>query len=208
MAVKRKGSRTIRQENQPAETEEILWLDEDDITPASALAPVPAPQKNRKGRLKRKAVRLLVKAATIVAAVTILVTVVGGVFVAHDNNMYPAVRDGDLCITYRLGGYYNGDVVAFEKDGGVTFGRVVGIEGDVVDIPETGGLIINGTTPYEVMYYPTNRQDPAREYPYTVQKGELFLLCDQREDAADSRTFGAVTKPLGKVVLQLRRRGF
>ena len=169
-------------------------------------------RKKRKGRrkktLKQSALNLLLKVAAIALVIYLLTQVIGGVFVAHDNNMYPAVRDGDLCITLRLGGYYNGDVVAYEYDGMTTFGRVVGIAGDVIEVTEENGLRVNNMSPYEVVFYRTGPQDPAVTYPYRVKEGEWFVLCDQREDAQDSRSFGAITKPKGKVVLQLRRRGF
>ena len=166
------------------------------------------PMRRRKRPLGQSILRLAIKVGIIAAAIFVLTQIVGGVFVAHDNNMFPAVRDGDLCITYRLGGYYNGDVVAFERGGVTTFGRVVGIPGDVIDIREETGFTVNGMTPYEVVYYKTLPQDPAIIYPYAVRDDEIFVLCDQREDAQDSRTFGAITKPKGKLVLQLRRRGF
>lgn len=166
------------------------------------------PMRRRKRPLGESILRLVIKIGVIAAVTFVLTQIVGGVFVAHDNNMFPAVRDGDLCITYRLGGYYNGDVVAFEHGGITTFGRVVGIPGDVIDIREETGFTVNGMTPYEVVYYKTLPQDPTIAYPYAVRDGEIFVLCDQREDAQDSRTFGPVKKPKGKVVLQLRRRGF
>ncbi|MBO5564245.1 MAG: signal peptidase I [Lachnospiraceae bacterium] len=162
----------------------------------------------RRRSLRDQILRLVIKVAFIAALVFVLTQIVGGVFVAHDNNMYPAVRDGDLCITYRLGGYYNGDIVAFERDGMTTFGRVVAIAGDTIDFPAEGGYTVNGLNPYEVVFYQTLPQDPVITYPYTVGEGEVFLLCDQREEAVDSRSFGPVSELKGKVVLQLRRRGF
>ena len=176
--------------------------------PQSDASQAPQLMRRRKRPLGQSILRLTIKIGVIAAAAFVLTQIVGGVFVAHDNNMFPAVRDGDLCITYRLGGYYNGDVVAFERDDNITFGRVVGIPGDVIDIQEETGFTVNGMTPYEVVYYRTLPQDPAIVYPYVVRDDEIFVLCDQREDAQDSRTFGAVTKPKGKLVLQLRRRGF
>ena len=203
---KKRGTGTKRKDKRKGPAAETTESDRQD-------AGQPVGKGKRKGPRRRRSfkeslARLLAKIAVIAIAIYVLTQIVGGVFVAHDNNMFPAVRDGDLCITFRLGGYYNGDVVAFEQDGMTTFGRVVGIPGDVIDITEETGLMVNGMTPYEVVYYKTKPQDPAVTYPYTVQDGEWFVLCDQREDAPDSRTFGGVTAPKGKIVLQLRRRGF
>ena len=44
-------------------------------------------------------------------------------------------------------------------------------------------------------------------YPLSLKKDEVFLLCDYREGGRDSRYFGAVSKKeiKGKVITILRR---
>ncbi len=152
--------------------------------------------------------RLLIKIAIIALIIYALITYVGGIFVSHDINMYPAVNDGDLAITYRLGGYYNGDIVVYEVDGINRFGRVVGIYGDVIDIQE-GSYTINGIVPYETIYYQTHPDSTSTiTYPYKVKEGEVFVLNDLRDNTYDSRTLGGINVLKGKVVLLMRRRGF
>ena len=152
---------------------------------------------------------LLIKAGVIAAVVVILLTFVGGVSVCHDNNMFPAVKDGDLAITYKLGGYYNGDVIVYEEAETRKFGRVVGIPGDTIDFNDDGTYNINGTVPYETIYFATKPvQGSPITFPYTVKEGEVFVFNDMREDTNDSRLYGGITEPKGKVVLLLRRRGF
>jgi type IV secretory pathway protease TraF len=45
-------------------------------------------------------------------------------------------------------------------------------------------------------------------YPYTVEEGSYFVLCDYRTADSDSRYYGAIAKSDldGKVIALLRRR--
>ena len=155
--------------------------------------------------------RFVLKLAIIGLIVWLLLTFVLGVSVCHTNDMFPAVRDGDLLITLRLQQPEKGGIVAYRHDGRRAYGRVVATAGDVVDIGEEGGYTVNGAVPYETVFYETYRAEGgAVEYPYTVGEGEVFVLCDLRENLRDSRTFGAVSlkDTEGSLVLLLRRRGW
>ena len=169
------------------------------------------PKKPRSEKQKmQKALRgLIIKIAVVAALIAILLIWVGGIAVSHDTNMYPAVGDGDLAVLYKLGGYYNGDIVAYKEDGITRFGRVAAIPGDVIDINESGIYTVNGTVPMEKTQQLTYRAASSEiTFPYTVQPGEVFVLNDYRENAYDSRVLGGITEVKGKVVLLLRRRGF
>ncbi|MBQ7245358.1 MAG: signal peptidase I [Firmicutes bacterium] len=170
----------------------------------------PKKQLTEKQKTVRALRRLITKIVIVAAAAAILLTWVGSVAVCHDNNMFPAVRDGDLIITYKLGGYYNDDIVLYNMGGIRRIGRVVAIPGDVVDIDDNGGFYtLNGTMPYETIYFATRKaKDSTVSFPYTVQEGEVFIFNDMRDDTYDSRMFGGVSELEGKVVLLIRRRGF
>ena len=125
--------------------------------------------------------------------------------------MHPMVRDGDLVITYRLQKPYINAAVMYAHDGDTTVGRVVAMEGSVVNITKDGGFTVNGNAPVEEVFYPTFPAEGSEvQYPYTVPQGKVFILNDFREDTKDSRSFGAVdTGDLkGTLLLTLRRRGF
>lgn len=165
----------------------------------------------RKESVGRAALRLAIKLACLAALAAALLTFVLGIFVVHDNDMYPAVRDGDLCITYRLKSPGYGDVVAYRAAGERHFGRVVGLGGDVIDISADGRYTVNGGAPYETIYYVTrSAEDSPVAYPLTVPEGELFLLNDLRDNTGDSRTYGTIpeTAADGCLALLLRRRGW
>ena len=160
---------------------------------------------------RQLAVRLLVKIGAIVAVVALVLTFVLGLNVHYGNNMFPAVRDGDLLISYRLQEPHINDVVLYRHDGEVCVGRVIALEGHEVDITDEGALKVNGIAPAEEVFYPTHRADGSSvSYPYVVGEGKVFVLNDFRSDTNDSRSFGAIDKSdvMGSMLLEIRRRGF
>jgi len=86
--------------------------------------------------------------------------------------------------------------------------RVVATAGDTVDI--TGdGLVVNGALQQEPeIYQRTQRYADGASFPLTLSEGQVFVLGDARENAADSRIYGAVdvTNTLGKAIAILRQR--
>jgi signal peptidase I len=60
----------------------------------------------------------------------------------------------------------------------------------------------------EEIFYPTNEISGGVTFPYTVEEGGYFVLCDYRTISLDSRDYGAVLKSDidGKVITILRRR--
>lgn len=128
------------------------------------------------------------------------------------NGMFPALKDGDLCIVSRIGMPYTDDVVAYEAPGGgLRIGRVVAIGGQKVDFPAGGGLTVNGYQPSEEIAYQTFKAEgTGRNYPLTVPEGDYFILDDMRLDLGDSRTYGCIpsSRIIGRAVFMVRRRGF
>ena len=127
----------------------------------------------------------------------------------HGLGMFPALKDGDLIIAYRLQqDYAKNDVVVYEVDGKMEVGRIVANSDDVVTIEENGTLRVNGTVQSGEIMYPTFPKEGI-EYPYRVPEGQVFILGDYRTVAVDSREYGSVSKKdfKGKVITILRRRG-
>ena len=156
--------------------------------------------KNPKGKPRKKkkttkqlVIGLLIKIAVIALVVWGVFTFVLGITIHYGNNMHPMVRDGDLVITLRLQKPYINAAVMYGHDGKTTVGRVIAMEGSVVDISDNGGITVNGNTPTEEVFYPTYPANGSEiQYPYTVPQGKVFILNDFREDTNDSRSFGAV----------------
>lgn len=159
----------------------------------------------------RAAKQLAIKLAVIVVFLFLLLEFVVGIFVVHNNDMYPAVRDGDLCITYRLQKPGYGNLLSYKADGKRHFGRIIGLPGDVIAIDDSGYYTVNGSSPNETSYYRTDTVPGSSiVFPYTVEKGQIFVLSDYRDVGNDSRIYGAISKSDtdGTVCLLLRRRSW
>lgn len=166
-------------------------------------------QETERGRTRSLALSLLLRLAAATAVLVLLLGVVLLVTQAEGQDMFPAVKDGDLLIAYRLQRrWVQDDLVVYRRDGAFRVGRVAAVGGDVVTLDDSGELRVNGTLHSGEILYPTY---PAQgvTYPYTVPVGSLFLLADYRTQGQDSRHFGAIPEgdAAGKVITLLRRRG-
>ena len=112
---------------------------------------------------------------------------------------------------YRLEDSFSiGDVVTFVRGNTRYTGRVVAKGGDTVSMDEVGQLSVNGNIQTEEIFYPTTVSEGGSiPFPLAVGENSLFLLCDMRTQATDSRSYGAVSidEIDGKVITILRRRG-
>ena len=156
--------------------------------------------------------RLLIKLAVIALGVFLVGHFVLGIHLNHGNQMYPAVRDGDLLITYKLDSYRTGDVVLFKDpaSGKVRISRIAAKGSCSVGLSESGKLTIDGYVSGETSFYPTEPLEGSDiSFPYSLKEGELFLLDDLRTAGKDSRIFGGMNpdEVLGKVIFVIRRRG-
>ena len=107
---------------------------------------------------RRDALSLLGRVVVLAAAAWVLFTQVFLLTQASGNSMFPAVKDGDLLIGYRLQGTYaKNDVVLYEQDGKLRVGRILGRENDLIALDDSGTLIVNGSAQSGEILYPTYR---------------------------------------------------
>lgn len=167
--------------------------------------------ENSQPPLWKDILALLGKIAALGILFLILFTFLFGMLRNQEVGMYPAIKDGDLVVFYRLDKKYQAqDLVVLDYQGHRQVRRVVAVVGDMVDITEEG-LLINGSPQQEkAIYEDTERYDSGLELPLTLKEGEVFVLGDARENASDSRIYGVVDtkKTLGKVMMVIRRREF
>lgn len=154
-------------------------------------------------------ISLLFRCVMLIAVLVVLFTQVFLITQVSGNEMFPAVKDGDLVLAYRLqADLAKSDVVVYRQGGETRVGRILGRAGDVIMLDDTGSLLVNGTNQGGEILYPTYAKE-GLTYPYVVPEDSCFLLCDYRTQCEDSRDFGPVPTGdiLGKVITILRRRG-
>ena len=93
---------------------------------------------------------------------------------------------------------HRGDVVVFEDPGGWLdtgpggdlIKRVVGLPGDTVSCCDAEGRLLVDGEPLDEPYVLVPRGDPAssQAFDVTVPEGALWVMGDNREDSADSRS--------------------
>jgi signal peptidase I len=167
-------------------------------------------QKQDMWRQKETVLKFIVKLCLVLLVIWGIFTFIFGIRQVSGEYMYPRLRDGDLILYYRLEQDYQiGDVVTFKLNDSTFWARIVAQGGDVVEVTEDGQLLVNGNVQQEEIFYPTEPQEGDVTYPYTVEEGSYFVLCDYRTISFDSRTYGAIPKKDldGKVITVLRRRG-
>ena len=153
----------------------------------------------------------LVRLFLLITVIGILFGVVFGLTPMANADMQPAVCAGDLMLYYRLDkNLKSDDVVVFQKEGIQYAGRIVAVPGDVVEITDESELMVNKNTVMEDnIFYTTPAYDSEVEYPLALKEDQYFILCDNREGAKDSRSFGVVdtSEIKGKVITIVRRSG-
>jgi len=152
---------------------------------------------------------LAIKILTIAIVTFLIFTFIYGIHHNNDPGMYPAVKDGDMVLYYRLDKkLHSGDLVLVSYNNQLQVRRVVAVEGDTVDIKDDG-LYINGA--YQQSSDTrgnTYRYEGGAEFPLTVQENMVFVLGDSRELSIDSRIYKEVSikDTHGKVISIFRRR--
>ena len=153
----------------------------------------------------------LVRLFLLITVIGILFGVVFGLTPMANADMQPAVCAGDLMLYYRLDkNLKSDDVVVFQKEDIQYTGRIVAVPGDVVEITDESELMVNKNTVMEDnIFYTTPAYDSEVEYPLALKEDQYFILCDNREGAKDSRSFGVVDtgEIKGKVITIVRRSG-
>ena len=147
--------------------------------------------------------------AFLLVLLWILFGYVFGITAMKNDDMMPRISAGDLMLYYRLENNWRAqDVIVLKREGQQYVGRIVAVGGDTVEVTEDAQLIINDSYVAESgIYYSTPRYESEVTYPLELKEGEVFVLCDYREGARDSRYFGPVEESeiKGKVITIIRR---
>jgi len=186
------------------------YLREHQRAPMVEVPEAPQPQtSSRAPSIWRELAGLAMKIIIIAITSVFIFTFFYGFHRNTDPDMRPMVQTGDLVLFYRLNrDYAIGDLLLLDFQGERQVRRVVAGAGDTVDFKD-GDLIINGAIQQEpTIFQQTWQYETGVSFPLTVGDGQVFVLGDAREDATDSRLYGAVDKEdtLGSVITIIRRR--
>ncbi|MBE6040988.1 MAG: signal peptidase I [Clostridiales bacterium] len=166
----------------------------------------------RKQSEKKRLIRQLIMELAVSFAVIMLAgTFLFGVTVQHGNDMYPAIKDGDLILFFRVGELLPTEAVVYEWNGTLHTGRLEGAPGYRISETADHRLTVNDR------FLPPDPDRGITEETYTAEGEELpvslgddcwFILNDNRTRTADSREFGVVDRDRirGRIVTVLRRR--
>jgi len=131
-------------------------------------------------------------------------------FIVSGTSMAPTLNVGEYLVidklTYRSEEPVRGDVIIFQYplDPAIYFvKRIIGLPGESVEVRE-GRVIVSGATT-TMLAEPYVTGPPGKDAkPVTLGAGEYYVLGDNRDESADSRTWGPLQKRyiVGRALMQ------
>lgn len=151
--------------------------------------------------IKNETIEWIKSIVTAVVIAILIKTFIFNTTYVLGNFMYPTLHEKDRLFANKVslyfGGPSRGDVVVLkapdapDKD---YIKRVVGVEGDIVEIKD-GKVYVNGSRLNEEYIVNDSYTHVYDESVWEVPKGHVFVLGDNREEGAskDSRYFGCIS---------------
>lgn len=118
-------------------------------------------EKKKERKLKlyiRRFIKLMIKLGILAGVFILIFKYVFGIHYLRGNYMFPALKDGDLILTYKLEEPVKNDVVLYDMNGEERLGRIVGYAGDTIAFSVDGELMVNGCVASEEIFYPTTER--------------------------------------------------
>lgn len=160
--------------------------------------------KHSFSRLLRSTIYVLI---IIVAVASVGATLFMPVVEITDSSMKPLVEDGDIVLTIKSSSFKTGDVVAFYYGNKILVKRVIGVQGDFVNIDKDGIVYVNGEKLEEDYVKEFLKGKSDIKYPVQVSDNSIFVLSDERNVLTDSRSenIGTIKKEniIGKVIFKV-----
>ena len=156
----------------------------------------------------RKLLKNTIYSLLIVAAISVLVaTLFLPVLEIYGNSMNPTLESGDIVVSIKTTKLERGDICCMYYNNHLLVKRVIGLQGDVIEMDEDGNVFVNGEYVDEPYLSEKVLGDCDLEFPYTVPEQTIFVLGDNRPTAVDSRNeqFGSISleEVVGKIVFRV-----
>lgn len=150
-----------------------------------------APKKRKAKKEKISIFEIFEAVVAAIVVTTILFIFCFRVFSVEGPSMKPTLQPNDRVIVSNVGYEpQQGDIVVIsdtDGDGKPIVKRVIAVEGDVVDINFTTGIVtVNGKEEHYSDELTKQQADIA--FPLTVPEGTVFVLGDNRGVSLDSRS--------------------
>lgn len=197
---------TLEDENVSQEDRLILSSEADE----DVVSPKPKSSGKRKGSAKKRSRKkhsrvrdylavLRAVIASMVTAAAVVVLVVYFFFPVmriYGSSMSSTLVDGDIVISQKTTELQPGDICAFYSGSRILCKRVIGLEGDVIEIDDKGTVFVNGAEIYEPYLKGRSLGECNIEFPFTVPEDSYFVLGDNRRESIDSRNtaIGCISK--------------
>ncbi|MEN6313067.1 MAG: signal peptidase I [Clostridiaceae bacterium] len=148
------------------------------------------------GKKISEALDWIIHIAIAIVIGVLIVVFVGQRTIVHDISMEPTLVEGDNLIVeklgFRFGWLKRGDIIVFKspQEDRQLIKRLIAVEGDKVEIKD-GKVYVNGEL--SLTGLPDEPPTPGGEYSdLTVEKGQVYVLGDNRQFSQDSTEFGPI----------------
>lgn len=156
----------------------------------------------------RRAITSTIYTLIVVAAATVLIAVlVMPVMHIYGDSMNPTLEEEDIVVAVKGKTFETGDVVAFYYNNKILVKRVIGKEGDWVDIDKAGNVYVNNVRLDEPYVTGLAFGECDIQLPYQVPESRIFVMGDHRDVSIDSRSssIGCITQDeiVGKIKFRI-----
>ena len=161
---------------------------------------------DHKPSIFRRFLSFLIMVAVVVVGAWLLRSFVVEPFQIPSASMEDTIKTGDMVfaekVSYHFSDPEQGDIVVFsdpQVPSRTLIKRVIATEGQTVDLRD-GKVYVDGVAldePYTdgLPSYPLNTVGTVDiSYPYTIPKGDVWVMGDNRTNSSDSRYFGPIDK--------------
>jgi len=159
--------------------------------------------KREYSRVLRETVMILLGVAAAAVLVSMLFLPVMRV---TGTSMEPTLHGDDIVVCSRYSKIDKGDIIAFYFNNKVLLKRVIGVPGDIINISDSGKVMINGSEIDEPYTKDLSLGDCDLDFPVQVPENRIFVMGDNRETSIDSRSsaigYIADEYVIGKVIFR------